>query len=248
MLRLQDIQRLARLGIIASMQPTHATSDMPWAGDRLGARRLAGAYAWRKVLDAGGRLALGSDFPVESRRPPPRPLRRRHPPGPPGEPAGGLAAGRAADPRGGPARLHPRRRLVALPRPGGRLAGGRQAGRPGGLRRSDPMTVPEREIPRAAIDYTLVDGQVVYERGRGGAAGDLAGPPGPPPPRAEHRGRSRGARRPRPALRHRRRRRRLRGAPPRHGRAAGAAARHRRIRRWWRPWSRCRATCSCPTR
>src|SRR5579864_4532507 len=53
-LRLQDIQRLARLGIIASMQPTHATSDMPWAQDRLGEARLAGAYAWRKVLAAGG--------------------------------------------------------------------------------------------------------------------------------------------------------------------------------------------------
>ncbi|MFY9826778.1 MAG: amidohydrolase, partial [Thermoanaerobaculia bacterium] len=47
-LRVQDIQRMARLGIIASMQPTHATSDMPWAGDRLGQARLAGAYAWRK--------------------------------------------------------------------------------------------------------------------------------------------------------------------------------------------------------
>jgi predicted amidohydrolase YtcJ len=127
-LRLQDIQRMARLGVIASMQPTHATSDMPWAGERVGERRLAGAYAWRKVLKAGGRLALGSA------RPPARPLRRRHPPGPPGQSAGGLDAGRAADARGGPARLHPRRRLVALPGQGDRLPGGRQAGRPGGLR------------------------------------------------------------------------------------------------------------------
>ena len=38
---------MARLGVIASMQPTHATSDMPWAGDRIGSRRLEGAYAWR---------------------------------------------------------------------------------------------------------------------------------------------------------------------------------------------------------
>jgi len=68
-LRLRDIERLARLGVIASMQPTHATSDMPWAQDRLGEARLAGAYAWRKVLAAGGRLALGSDFPVESADP-----------------------------------------------------------------------------------------------------------------------------------------------------------------------------------
>ena len=60
-----DFARVARLGIIASMQPTHATSDMPWAEDRLGADRVRGAYAWRTVLDSGARLALGSDFPVE---------------------------------------------------------------------------------------------------------------------------------------------------------------------------------------
>jgi predicted amidohydrolase YtcJ len=51
-LRLADIERLGRLGVIASMQPTHATSDMGWAGDRLGERRLAGAYAWQKVRAA----------------------------------------------------------------------------------------------------------------------------------------------------------------------------------------------------
>src|SRR5436305_11262224 len=67
--RLQAPERMARLGIIASMQPTHATSDMPWAEARLGARRLERAYAWRKVLNDGGRLALGSDFPVESADP-----------------------------------------------------------------------------------------------------------------------------------------------------------------------------------
>jgi predicted amidohydrolase YtcJ len=63
---LSDIPRFASLGIIASMQPTHATSDMPWAEQRVGASRIAGAYAWRKFRDAGVRLALGSDFPVES--------------------------------------------------------------------------------------------------------------------------------------------------------------------------------------
>ena len=64
-MRLGDIERMAELGVIASMQPTHATSDMPWAEDRVGPARIRGAYAWRRVLDAGGRLALGSDFPVE---------------------------------------------------------------------------------------------------------------------------------------------------------------------------------------
>ena len=61
-----DIPRFAALGVVASMQPTHATSDMPWAADRVGPDRIQWAYAWRKLRDAGARLALGSDFPVES--------------------------------------------------------------------------------------------------------------------------------------------------------------------------------------
>lgn len=60
-----DIPRFGALGVIASMQPTHATSDMPWAEARLGPARVRGAYAWRAILDAGGRLLGGSDFPVE---------------------------------------------------------------------------------------------------------------------------------------------------------------------------------------
>lgn len=64
-----DVPRLVERGIIASMQPTHATSDMYWAEARLGPERVKGAYAWRTVLDAGGRLALGSDFPVEDVNP-----------------------------------------------------------------------------------------------------------------------------------------------------------------------------------
>ncbi len=61
-----DLPRLAALGIVASVQPTHATSDMPWAQDRVGPARIVGAYAWRQLRDSGARLALGSDFPVES--------------------------------------------------------------------------------------------------------------------------------------------------------------------------------------
>jgi predicted amidohydrolase YtcJ len=165
-LRVEDIHRLARLGIVASMQPTHATSDMPWAGDRLGKARLAGAYAWRKVLDAGGRLALGSDFPVES-----------------ADPRLGLyAAVTRQDLQGNPpGGWLPGERLTReealrgftlaaawslfLDQEVGSLTVGKRAdlvvfGR-------DPMTVPEREIPQAAIDYTVVDGKVVYQRGHG---------------------------------------------------------------------------------
>jgi len=68
-LHLQDIPRFAQLGVIAAMQPTHATSDMYWAEDRLGKQRLQGAYAWRSLLDSGATLVFGSDFPVEEVNP-----------------------------------------------------------------------------------------------------------------------------------------------------------------------------------
>jgi predicted amidohydrolase YtcJ len=162
-LRPQDIRRLAALGIIASMQPTHATSDMPWAPDRLGAGRLERAYAWRKVLAAGGRLALGSDFPVES-----------------ADPRLGLYAAvtrqdRLGKPAGG---WLPGERLsrdealrgftldaawsLFLDQEIGSLAVGKRADLVVFAR--DPMRVPELEIPQAEIDLTLVDGQVAYRR------------------------------------------------------------------------------------
>ena len=55
--------------IIPSVQPTHATSDMYWAEDRLGSKRLAGAYANKTLLEKSGRIALGTDFPVEEVNP-----------------------------------------------------------------------------------------------------------------------------------------------------------------------------------
>jgi predicted amidohydrolase YtcJ len=66
---LQDIPRFAELGVIASMQATHATSDMNMAEDRIGADRLLGGYAWRRLLDSGAVIANGSDFPVELSNP-----------------------------------------------------------------------------------------------------------------------------------------------------------------------------------
>jgi predicted amidohydrolase YtcJ len=64
-----DAARIGKLGIIAAMQPTHCTSDMRWAGDRLGPERVRGAYAWRDVMEAGALLSSGSDFPVEPSNP-----------------------------------------------------------------------------------------------------------------------------------------------------------------------------------
>jgi predicted amidohydrolase YtcJ len=66
---LADIPRFVDLDLIASMQPTHATSDMNMAEDRVGPERIKGAYAWQRFLKQGTRIAGGSDFPVESANP-----------------------------------------------------------------------------------------------------------------------------------------------------------------------------------
>ncbi|HWK06619.1 MAG TPA: amidohydrolase [Puia sp.] len=61
----RDFSLFGRGDIIPSVQPTHATSDMYWAGDRLGSDRLKGGYAYRQLLEQNGWLPLGTDFPVE---------------------------------------------------------------------------------------------------------------------------------------------------------------------------------------
>jgi predicted amidohydrolase YtcJ len=60
-----DVARFARLGVIASMQPSHLLTDMNWAEQRLGPQRAAFSYAWKAFLDAGVPLAFGTDYPVE---------------------------------------------------------------------------------------------------------------------------------------------------------------------------------------
>jgi predicted amidohydrolase YtcJ len=176
-LRLQDVERLARLGIIASMQPTHATSDMPWARDRLGAARLERAYAWRKVLAAGGRLALGSDFPVESADPRLGLYAAVTRQDLQGRPAGGWLPGE---------RLSRDEALrgftldaawsLFLDQEIGSLVVGKRAdlvvfGR-------DPMRLPEAQMAQAEVDLTLVDGQVVYRRTAATPAGRRGRPRG----------------------------------------------------------------------
>jgi predicted amidohydrolase YtcJ len=61
-----DVPRFKSLGVLPSMQPTHCTSDMYWAGDRVGPERVKGAYLWKTFLDQGVPVPAGSDAPVES--------------------------------------------------------------------------------------------------------------------------------------------------------------------------------------
>lgn len=65
----EDIPRFKRLGVIPSMQQIHCTSDMYWAEERLGPKRIRGAYAWRSLLNTGAIICGGSDVPVEHPNP-----------------------------------------------------------------------------------------------------------------------------------------------------------------------------------
>ena len=64
-----DLPRFAQLNVLPSMQPTHATSDKNMAEARIGKARMAGAYAWKTLVDSGIAMPLGSDFPVELANP-----------------------------------------------------------------------------------------------------------------------------------------------------------------------------------
>ena len=162
-MRLADIERMARLGVIASMQPTHATSDMPWAEARVGPNRILGAYAWRRVLDSGGRLALGSDFPVESADPRLGLYSSVTRQDLEGSPDGGWYAAELLDAeealRG--FTLDAAYSLF-LEHEVGSLDVGKRADLV--VFERDIVGAPAAEIPSIAVDLTLVDGVVAYER------------------------------------------------------------------------------------
>jgi len=161
----EDIPRFAPLGIIASMQPTHATSDMPWAEERLGKERLFGAYAWQRFLHSGARLALGSDFPVESP-----------------DPRLGLYAAVTRQDRDGqpPGGWLPDQRLSAAEALRGFTADAAYAGfdekevgklAPGlhadfVVLAEDPLAVPAAQLDDLQIESTWLDGKPVYETGK----------------------------------------------------------------------------------
>ena len=157
-----DIPRFATLKLIASMQPTHATSDMPWAEARVGAARLEGAYAWQRMRAAGVPLALGSDYPVESV-----------------DPRLGLySAVTRSDLSGQPAngwlpdqKLTPEQALEGFTSGAayasfdeavvGKLALGHRADFV--ILDGDPLTVPAAQLPTLDVISTWVDGVVVFQ-------------------------------------------------------------------------------------
>ena len=156
-----DIARMVAARAIASMQPTHATSDMPWAEQRVGATRITGAYAWRTMLDQKIPLAAGSDFPVEEVAPL----------------LGIYAAVTRQDAKGNPAGgWYPAQKLtldeaIAAFTTGAAYAEGHEdtrgviaVGRPADLTIFDRVLAPDRTLLDTHVEYTLVEGDVVFQR------------------------------------------------------------------------------------
>ncbi len=164
-LHTSDIPRFAELGVVASMQPSHAIGDLHFAPDRLGPDRLDGAYAWRSLIDAGAIIAGGSDAPVER-----------------GDPLIEFYAAVArADlegfqgedwrPEEAVTRAEALKMFTSWPAYAafqedklGSIEIGKRADF--SVFSADIMTVPAEEIPAAKALMTIVDGEVVYEAAR----------------------------------------------------------------------------------
>ena len=160
----KEIPRFAALGVIVSMQATHATSDMPWVPARIGRARMEeGAYVWRKILATGAVIANGSDFPVEE----PDPMRglyaaitRQDASGQPGD-------GWMADQR-----MTRQEALVSFTTSAAfaahaeSLTGSLESGKLADLvvLSSDVMRVPPADILKTTAQMTIVGGEIVYDR------------------------------------------------------------------------------------
>jgi predicted amidohydrolase YtcJ len=159
-----DIPRFAKLGVIASMQPSHAISDLFFAPARLGEKRLAGAYAWQSLLKSGAIITAGSDAPVEK-----------------GDPMIEFYAAVARQSKGGLSKpdWHPEeavsreQALQMLTRWPAYAAfqekekGSLEAGKLADLTilSDDIMKIPKPEILRTRCLMTVIGGEIVYDTG-----------------------------------------------------------------------------------
>jgi predicted amidohydrolase YtcJ len=154
----EDLERFARLGVIASVQPTHCTSDAGMTEERLGPARCPRAHPWRSLADSGARLALGSDFPIED----PGPLaglqaavaRTR----PDGTPPGGWRPGEALTLEEALAGFTTGAAFAGFQeRELGRLAPGMRADFV--VLSSDPFATPPEELAGIVVEETWIDGE-----------------------------------------------------------------------------------------
>jgi len=158
-----DIHRYAELGVVASMQPTHCITDKRFAEKRVGKERCKGAYAWRSLLNAGAKIAFGTDYGVE-----------------PLDPMEGLYAAvtrkdRAGEPGDGwfPEQKLTMEEAIELYTLGSAYSEFME-NRKGMIKDNfladmvildqDLMIIPPEEIMQTKVDYTIVGGKVVYKR------------------------------------------------------------------------------------
>jgi len=156
-----DIPRFAELGVIPSMQPSHAIGDLYFAPERLGQDRLVGAYAWQALIDAGSIIAGGSDAPVE--RGDPRiefyaAVARKSLEG---------FSGEGWHPENAVSRTNALKMFTIWPAYAafqendlGTIEVGKLADFT--IFSTDIMTIPEAEILETQVIMTVVDGQIVY--------------------------------------------------------------------------------------
>ena len=160
-----DIPRFARLGVIASMQPTHCISDKKFCIKRIGAERAKGAYAWKSLADAGANLAFGTDYQVE-----------------PLNPMEGLYAAVTRKDRLGedgdgwyPEQKISMEEAIRYYTLGSAFAQFMD-NRKGMIRTGyladivitdkDLLSIPENEIMKTRVDYTITGGKIVYASGK----------------------------------------------------------------------------------
>jgi hypothetical protein len=160
----EDIPRFAKLGVIASMQPTHCISDKKFVVKRLGGERAKGAYAWKSLADAGARIAFGTDYQVE-----------------PLNPMEGLYASVTRKDRLGEEGdgWYPEQKISMADAIKYYTIGAAYAqfmeDRKGMIKSGfladivitdkDLFSIPENEIMRTKVDYTIVGGKIVYSSG-----------------------------------------------------------------------------------
>jgi len=160
----EDIPRFAELGVIASMQPTHCITDKRFCEKRIGKERSRYAYAWRSLLNANAKIAFGTDWPVE-----------------PLDPLEGLYAAVTRKDRMGEQgdgwfpeqklTMHEAIELYTLGAAYAQFMEDRKGKIKEGyladmvILNNDLMTIPEDQIMKAKVDYTIVGGKVVFKRG-----------------------------------------------------------------------------------
>jgi predicted amidohydrolase YtcJ len=164
-LQQSDIPRFAKLGVIPSMEPTHCITDKRFYEKRIGYERSKGAYAWRSLVDAGSILAFGTDYPVE-----------------PLNPMEGLYAAVSRKDRLGeegegwfPEQKLTMEEAIIYYTLGSAYAQFMEE-RKGIIKKGyladivivdkDLLTIPESEIMKTKVDYTITGGKVVYNSGR----------------------------------------------------------------------------------